>query len=462
MLAWGKWRANRAFITGDLIQSAEYLKSIIRHQQKNDVRLAKKLSRALMARARQAISYRLDLSNIAAAWEDLTSASDIVLPPDEDRLSREKNNLVNATVVAADKCLIAGEVKKAARVIRELQRRKILDTRASKIAKTAMLIQSADHYANVGSMLKAKKCIEQAKDIRPDLNLLDARKKTIEHQLPRMKYLTKQLEFALLAKKQKQIGILAGQLLEIAPKFQIALDARELLLDKVLKQKPQTTNVTNKQGFTALQPASVKPEFPDAAQQPFLLWIDTIGGYFVCPAEKNIIGAAVPHSHVEIPLSGDLNRRHARIDRLNNSHVITPFGETKIDGKQINTETELKSGQTVQLDGGVSLKYVKPSIAGGSARLDYCSRHRTQPWSDGIILCNGLIRIGREPTSDIVCPGWNNDVTIFWRDNKWRCRLAGRFTVDGKPFVDEAEIELNSRIVGSDFSMSFETIKSSG
>lgn len=459
MLAWGKWRANRAFITGDLIQSAEFLKSVIRHQRKNDLRLAKKLSGALIARARRTISYRLDPSNISAAWKDLTSASDIVLPADEDRLAREKNNLVNATVTAADRCLAVGEIKKSARIIRELQRREILDTRALKISKTAHLIQSADQYAAVGSMLKAKKCIEEAKDIRPDLDLLDARKKTIEHQLPRMKYLTKQLEMALLAKKPKQIGILTGQLLEIAPKFQIALDAREMLLEKMTVQKPANTAIADEQPFTVLKSSKVKPEYPDAAQQPFLLWIDTVGGFFVCPSEKNFIGAAVPSAHVEIPLTGDLNRRHARVDRVDGSHVIIPFGETKIDGKQIKTEARLTSGQIVQLDSSVSLKYIKPNIGSGTARLDYCSRHRTQPWSDGIILCSGEILIGRDPASHVVGPGWSSDVTIFWRDNKWRCRLAGRFVVDGKSFVDEAEIKLNSRIVGSDFSMSLETIK---
>lgn len=461
MLAWGKWRANRAFITGDLIQSAEYLKSIARHQKKNDFRLAKKLSKALIARARRAISYRLDASSISSAWDDLTSASDIVLPADEDRLAREKNNLVNATVAAAERFLATGEIKKAAKIIRELQRREIPDIRAAKIAKTTQLIQSADYFAIKGSMLKAKKCIEEAKDIRPDLDLLDARKKTIEHQLPRMKYLTKQLEKALLAKKPKQIGILTGQLLEISPRFQIALDARELLLEKMTVQKPESTGITDTQAFTTIKPKEkIQADLPNNNERPFLLWIDSVGGYFVCPSEKNFIGAAVPHSHVEIPLTGDLSRRHARIDRVGDSHMLTPFGDAKIDGKDIKTQTELASGQTVQLDSGVHLKYFKPNPTNHGARLDYCSRHRTQPWSDGIILCSGSILIGRDLANHIVCPLWNNDVAIFWRKNKWHCRLPGRFTVDGKPFDDEAEIKLNSRIVGSDFSMSLEAIKS--
>ena len=458
MLAWGKWRANRAFITGDLIQSAEHLKSIIRHQKKNDRRLAKKLFSALIARARKAISYRPGASNISSAWDDLTSATDIVLPIDEDFLAREKNKLVNVTVAAAEKYLAADKIKHAAQMVRELQRREILDSRALKIAKTAQLIQSADYYASVGAMQKAKSCVEQAKDVRPDLTVLDARKKTIEHQLPRMKYLTKQLESALLAKKQKQIGVLAGQLLEIAPKFQIALDARELFLEKSPAKIPKETSI-HKNDFTAVL-KSAKPEVPRDGERPFLLWIDSVGGYFVCPSEKNFVGAAVAHSHVEIPFTGDLNRRHARIDRVSGTHFITPFGETKIDGKSIKTKTRLASGQKIQLAGGVSIQYSRPNSTNSSAVLNYCSRHRTQPWSDGIILCSGVIQIGCDPANHIVCPEWKHNVTIFWREGSWHCRLPGRFLVDGKPFVNQAKIKLSSRVVGNDFSMSLEAINS--
>ena len=238
MLTWGKWRANRAFLTGDLIQSAAFLKSILRHQQKTDLRLARKLTQALMIRARKSISSpRISPANISAAWKDLTSASDIVLPKDEDQLSREKNNLVNATVLAADKFLIAGDINAAARIVRELKKREILDTRASRIGKTTDLIQSADYFLSVGAMAKAKKCIDQAKDHRPDLGVLEARRRTIDHQFPRMKYLTKQLEKALLAKDHQQIGTLSGQLLEIAPKFQIALDARAMVLNQKAEVK---------------------------------------------------------------------------------------------------------------------------------------------------------------------------------------------------------------------------------
>ncbi len=461
MLAWGKWRANHAFLTGDLIQSAAFLKSICNQQCATDRRLARKLTRALIDRASRGTARPdPDPDSIHQAWCDLSSASEIALPEDQDLLSKEKTHLVDLTVHAADACLVGGHVVAAIQLVHELDSRDILDWRADRIGKAARLIQNSDELALRGALVQSKERLLQAENLRPDLAVLDSRKKAAEHRELHVKQLTKKLETALLQVDWQQVENFAGQLLEIAPNYQIAIDARNRLLEQQFTcPKPKTVYQANP--ITVYEPLVKADQVTGRVpknQLSFLVWIDSVGGFFVCPSKKNYIGSAVPSSHVEIPMAGDLCRRHARFDRVSGGHVLVPFGKLTVDDVSCKTQVPLKSGQIIKFDGGVSLRYMQTHPLSSSALLGYASRHRTQPWSDGIILCSGSVLIGPDPRNHIMCPRWSSNLIIFWREDKWFCRTQGKFLVDDKTVNGEAEIKMDSRIVGADFSMSLEPI----
>ena len=46
----------------------------------------------------------------------------------------------------------------------------------------------------------------------------------------------------------------------------------------------------------------------------FLLWIDAVGGYWVCAGDEVLIGQPVRYAEVDVPILGDLAGRHARAD----------------------------------------------------------------------------------------------------------------------------------------------------
>ena len=189
-----------------------------------------------------------------------------------------------------------------------------------------------------------------------------------------------------------------------------------------------------------------------------MLWVDGVGGFLLCTDEDLVIGQAVPECKIDIPILGDLKRSHLRIKRCNDAHLLTPLGPVEMAGRTVKAKTMLRNGQTLCLGGTVQLKYTIPHPLSTSARLDITSRHRTQPWSDAILLVADTIVLGPKRNSHIVCPDWEHELILFRRDGEWFCRTAGNIEVDGQVFYTEAPLERDCRISGEDCSMTLESI----
>jgi len=455
LVEWINWRANRALQAGDLSQAAALLKTQGRSERQPNKPLTHKLTRSLIVRAQRS-TCKGDLS---AAWTDLSTASEIALPEDQDSLSRQKSNLVEVTVEAADSFLSQGKIAAAIGLVRELESREILDWRADRIGKTARLIQASDQAAARGNMAASRMQLEQAEQLRPDLTLLETRKKAAIHHWTLLKQTTRLLQKAFLKSKWEQAEQYCRQLLAIAPNYQVAIDARTKLFENKKNQGDTPTSVIKETVYEPL----IQFEWVDQpvceSRRTFLIWVDSVGGFLVCPGDVTFLGAAVPDSNVEIPLMGDLRRRHARIDRVKGGHAILPFGSTTINGKTIVDSHPLTEGCRIEMENAVRLTYRQPHPLSQSAKLEFASRHRTQPWSDGIVLACGSIILGPESRNHIHCPNWNTNVVLFWRDGVWNCRADRNFQIDGASFGREGKFHLKSRIVGEDFSFSIEEVK---
>ncbi|MCG8583415.1 MAG: hypothetical protein MI757_01725, partial [Pirellulales bacterium] len=52
-----------------------------------------------------------------------------------------------------------------------------------------------------------------------------------------------------------------------------------------------------------------------ASSSRLALWVDEVGGYLVCLSDQLTIGQPVSGSEVDIPILGDVSRKHAVIER---------------------------------------------------------------------------------------------------------------------------------------------------
>ena len=190
----------------------------------------------------------------------------------------------------------------------------------------------------------------------------------------------------------------------------------------------------------------------------FSLWIDAVGGYLVCPFSEILVGQATANSNVDVAVVADIAAKHFRLTRNPDFYVLEPLADLFLDGQVVTVKTPLKDGQRIRLKGGVEFKFRKPHPLSMTATLDIVSRQRTRPWSDGILLMADSCLVGPSPRNHVVCVQWRSDLVFFRREDQLCMRSGKPYTVDGQPQNGVADLGLNSRVIGEDYSFSLESV----
>jgi hypothetical protein len=193
-----------------------------------------------------------------------------------------------------------------------------------------------------------------------------------------------------------------------------------------------------------------------SGQGRFRLWIDAVGGYLVCLNDEIVLGQAVPEGSPDVPILGDLSRRHAVIHRDEEGYVIEPVRGVKVDGKTIQQSMTLTDGRVIELGTGVRLRFQRPHPLSGTARLEFLSHHRTLPALDGVLLMADSCIMGPGPQSHIVARDLAGDVVLFREGAGLACRTAGQLRIDGKEHEGRGPLTARSRVEGNDFSFTLE------
>jgi hypothetical protein len=199
----------------------------------------------------------------------------------------------------------------------------------------------------------------------------------------------------------------------------------------------------------------------------FMLWIDAVGGYWVCLGEEIVLGQPVAGEAVDVPILGDLSRQHARLRRDGEGYLIEALHEVRIDNRPVRDIGWLRDGSRIQLGRSVQLVFHRPNALSGTARLDFVSRHRTQPSADAVLWMADTCVLGPSRNSHVVCTTWPRDVILCHHGDASRgretsetrsaaaslqCRTPGLFVVDAKVQHDVAPLTLQSCVQGEGFS----------
>ena len=466
-MQWGRQQklAVAAIIAGDFQSAVDHLK---RDRFQNTIlgqRVARRLTSALVERAEHCTA----AGNLHQAWIDLTLASSVSVLVDSDALSRKKNELVELTVESAESFLSQGQATHTLRVINELNNRRILDWRADRLTETAILLKEAEESAAIGRFANEIQQLEQARELHPQLSFIEARLAVSRHRQMQVRELTSALQHKIVKEDWDEVQLCCQKLLTIAPKYEIALDAQKHCLaqmrgePKLLSQLSHTSGKRKGDSFFQIGPGRYVANYVDddsenaaSLANSFLLWVDGAGGFLVCSASKNVIGQAVPDADISIPIVGDLRKRHAKLLTVDDQHFLNYLDTEGGTGRPKQDLVQLRNGQQLGFDGGVKLKYTKPHPLSSTARIDFVSRHRTQPWSDAILLAGQSIILGPDPNNHVYCPTWNHDLILFRRHNNWYCRSKNKIDIDGEQFDFEGPITMNSTVSGEDFSLTLE------
>jgi hypothetical protein len=190
----------------------------------------------------------------------------------------------------------------------------------------------------------------------------------------------------------------------------------------------------------------------------FMLWIDSVGGYWVCLADELIVGQPNPAGSADIPILADISGRHARIRRDGEGYLIEAIRDVRVGGRPVKESELLVDGSRIELGPSVKLQFRRTHPLSLTARLDFESRHRTQPPADAALLLADSCVLGPKPHSHVVCRDWTREVILFRHDEKFFCHAAGRFEIDGVACRNRGQVLSNSRVSGDGFSFSFEPV----
>jgi hypothetical protein len=188
----------------------------------------------------------------------------------------------------------------------------------------------------------------------------------------------------------------------------------------------------------------------------FMLWIDSVGGYWVCLGDELIIGQPGAADGADIPILADISSRHARIRRDGEGYLIDALRDIRVAGRAVEKTEWLGDGSRIDIGPSVKLQLRRTHPLSLSARLDFLSRHRTQPAADAVLLLADSCVMGPKPHSHIICRDWTREIILFRHDEKMFCHAAGRFEIDGIAYKNRGPLHANARVTGEGFSFSLE------
>lgn len=188
-----------------------------------------------------------------------------------------------------------------------------------------------------------------------------------------------------------------------------------------------------------------------------LMWIDAVGGYLVCLEDEIVLGPA-GDGVADVPILGDVSRRHAVIRRDGEGYLIEPHRPVRVDGASLERSAPLSDGSRIELGESVQLCFRKPHPLSRTARLDIFSRHKTEPAVDGIVLMADSLIVGPGTQNHVVCRDWRQDLVLFRQGDALCCRSKAAYEVDGIPREGKTEIGYNARVTGEDFAMRIEQV----
>jgi len=192
----------------------------------------------------------------------------------------------------------------------------------------------------------------------------------------------------------------------------------------------------------------------------FLLWVDAVGGYFVCLGDRVTLGQPAPGREADVPLLGDLSRRHAVIQRDREGYVIQPLNTVRINGRPITDPSPLGNGDMIEMGGSVRLRFRRPHALSGTARLDLVSHHKTYPAADAVLLMADSCVMGPAPHCHVVCRAWSQNVILFRQGESLSVRTTGELVIDDRAPASSGPVAFGSHVEGDDGSFSLEALDS--
>ena len=406
--------------------------------------LLKKIALAYVERGEQ----RLKHEDFTAAWKDLQEAEKIGTTG--STAARLRQALTRAGLEQARTLLDAGEPSRATELLSHLNAGSVRQAEAQLLEEVAKGWTTARSLAGRGEIGRALETVNRVRPMLADAPAaLERFRKELEQQRPSFGALLVQLHEAWALEHWRDVVRIAEQILAVAPLHAEARKAQARAW-KALEREPAA------QGGTDLKSVLRGPAEVDAGRR-FLLWIDGVGGYLVCLANRVTFGQAAPDAFVDVPLLADVSRTHAALRRDAEGYVLEAVRSVQVNGQRVE-KALLQPGDRIMLGGSCQMQFRQPVPVSATARLDLVSGHRLPLAVDAVLLMADTLILGPGPQAHVEVPDLERPVVLFRQKEGLGVRYAGSLTVDGEPCRERGMLRPASSVRADHFTFALEPV----
>jgi tetratricopeptide (TPR) repeat protein len=384
--------------------------------------------------------------NAEAAWSDLLQAE--LLGNGETGADRLRQALVRLGLVQARSLLEASEPLRAADVLAQLRFRGVVHPEAQPLEETAQNWLLARDAVERGEFNQALDFLDRVARLLPAATLaLDKFRATLRARQQTVAPLLGRLHEAAEQGRWREVLDLSEEILAAAPEHPEARKVRALAWKAL-----EPTTLADRPTLQQQPTASV--ETTDAPLR-YLLWIDGVGGYLICPGSRILLGQATLDATVDVPLFADVSRLHASITRDAEGYLLQALRPVQINGK-LTDQALLQPNDRITLGGSCQLQFQQPSPLSHSARLDLVSGHRLPVAVESVLLMADTLLLGPDARAHVTLPDIEKPVVLFRHKDGLGVRYAGRLTVNGQACQDRALLNTPASVTGDDFAFALE------
>jgi hypothetical protein len=436
-------------------------------------RLAREVVKEYVSRATRF----LDQHNPDAAWRDLIAAE--ALNTGEKAVGELRQTLVRFGLVQARAALEAGRPQDTLAIVTKLQDRGVRHPDLAQLEAVGQTWSAALEQADRGEFLRAIAELDKLRDQLPTPSAaFEQQRNAVAARHTQFRSAVRRLYDAAESRLWRDALEAAEEVLAVAPEHREAkaIRGKAWLAAAPLPENRRPGELTHAGvGATLVatlpysaptaqslrQSPPTPPQFPPVVPslpKRFLLWVDGVGGYLVCLANRVTFGQATSDGPIDVPLFADVSRLHAELTRDGEGYIIESGKGVLVNGKEA-ARAVLTAGDRVTLGSSCQFLFHKPVSISSTARLELTSGHRLPVAVDGVLLMGNEVIFGPSPHAHIIVPGLSTPVLLYRSREGLGVRVpGGLFRIDDRQCSDRATLSLPAVVSSDTFTFAVEAV----
>ncbi|HEX3148313.1 MAG TPA: FHA domain-containing protein [Gemmataceae bacterium] len=395
--------------------------------------------------------------DVEAAWKDLTRVSALAAPTDAG-VSRLRDVLVKLALAEVRAMLEAGKPLQALEAITRLRERPAESPALAPLADCARDWQSALDHADRGEFDQTRPLLAR---VRTALGTRTAGLDRYEEQLnireDRFRRAWPLLQEAAAGSDWKEMLRCADEVMSAAPRHREAQQARnrawQVLQPEAVRPTPSLSETVS-----LSRAPSPPPDLPIPPPKRFFLWIDGVGAYLVCLANRVSIGQATGEGPVDVPLFADVSRIHAALTRDAECYLLEASKAVSLNNSPAE-KAVLQSGDRITLGSSCQMTFDLPVPGGLSARLQLSGGRRLPMAVDGVLLMADMLVLGGGSKTHVQIPELEKPVYIIRQKDQLLVKWDGEFRIEGNKHNGRAILPREGTVIADPFTFAVEPVK---